>query len=129
MPVYPFICLDCKTQFEKRISYKEYGMKVIHCTRCGSENIKRRISPVPINSTNNSAGSLSENMPDFDQMDKNPEELGRALRKMGRQTGEQMEPEFDEVVERLEKGQSFDQIEKELPEISAPSSSTSHDQS
>ena len=129
MPVYPFMCLDCKTQFEKKISYEEYGMNAIHCTRCGSENIQRRISPIPFKSTNIGAGSLSENMPDLGQMDKNPEELGRALRKMGQQTGEQMEPEFDEVVERLEKGQSFDQIEKELPEISAPSSSTIHDQS
>lgn len=126
MPVYPFICLDCKTQFEKRISYEEYGLKTIHCTRCGSENVDRRISTVQFSASNNYGGSLSENMPDFDQMDKNPEELGRTLRKMGQQAGEQMEPEFDEVVERLEKGQSFEQIEKELPEISAPSSSTIH---
>lgn len=129
MPVYPFFCLNCKTQFEKKIPYKEYGLQVVHCTRCGSDNVERRISPVQFNASNNRADSLSENMPDFDQMDKNPEELGRALRKMERQTGEQMEPEFDEVVERLEKGQSFDQIEEELPEISAPSSSTIHNKS
>ena len=36
---------------------------------------------------------------------------------MGRELGEEMPPEFDDVVDRLEKGQSPDEIEKELPDL------------
>jgi hypothetical protein len=36
---------------------------------------------------------------------------------MQSEVGEEMPAEFDEVVHRLESGQSPDQIEKELPEL------------
>jgi hypothetical protein len=39
------------------------------------------------------------------------------MRKMGRELGEEMPPEFDEVVDRLEKGQSPEEIEKEIPDL------------
>jgi len=36
---------------------------------------------------------------------------------MSREMGEEMGPEFDEVVDRLEGGQSPEEIEKDLPEL------------
>jgi hypothetical protein len=39
------------------------------------------------------------------------------MRKMGTEMGEEMPPEFGEVVDRLEKGQSPEDIEKELPDL------------
>ena len=50
-------------------------------------------------------------------LEDNPREMGRFMRKMGSELGEEMPPEFDEVVDRLEKGQSPDEIEKELPDL------------
>ncbi|HAF61723.1 MAG TPA: hypothetical protein DCK95_05305 [Anaerolineaceae bacterium] len=129
MPVYQFICLTCKTSFEKRIAYENYGLETVHCTACGSTKIQRKISKIRFNSSNPDGDVFSEDMPDFAHLEQNPEELGRTLRKMGQQTGEQFEPEFDEVVDRLEKGQSFDQIEQELPDISATSAPNTQEQS
>jgi len=43
--------------------------------------------------------------------------MGRMMRKMGSELGEEMPPEFDDVVDRLEKGQSPDEIEKEMPDL------------
>jgi hypothetical protein len=43
--------------------------------------------------------------------------MGRMMRKMGRELGEDMPPEFDDVVDRLEKGQSPEDIEKDLPDM------------
>ena len=43
--------------------------------------------------------------------------MGHMMRKMGNEMGEEMPPEFDDVVDRLEKGQSPDEIEKELPDL------------
>ncbi len=53
-------------------------------------------------------------------IDNDPVAMGRMLKKMKKQMGEEIAPEFDEVVNRLEKGQSPEQIEKELPDLSNP---------
>jgi hypothetical protein len=50
-------------------------------------------------------------------LEENPRELGRMMRKMGKEMGEDLPPEFDEVVGRLEKGQSPEEIEAALPDI------------
>jgi hypothetical protein len=54
-------------------------------------------------------------MPDFDEND--PKSLGRWMRKMSTEVGEDLGPEFDEVVGRLEAGESPEDIEKSLPEL------------
>jgi hypothetical protein len=50
-------------------------------------------------------------------LDEDPKSLGRMMRQMSSEVGEEMGPEFDEVVKRLESGQSPEQIEKELPDL------------
>ncbi len=50
-------------------------------------------------------------------LEKDPQAMGRMMRKMGSEMGEQLPPEFNDVVDRLEKGQSPEQIEKELPDL------------
>jgi hypothetical protein len=61
--------------------------------------------------------SLSDpsGLPDLDESD--PRSLGRWLRRMSREMGEEMPPEFDEVVDRLESGQSPEEIEESMPEL------------
>ena len=39
------------------------------------------------------------------------------MRRMSGELGEEMPPEFDEVVDRLEKGQSPEEIERDLPDL------------
>ena len=39
------------------------------------------------------------------------------MRKMSNEMGEDLGPEFEEVVDRLEAGQSPEEIEKSLPEL------------
>ena len=39
------------------------------------------------------------------------------MRKMSKETGEDLGPEFDEVVGRLEAGDSPENIEKSMPEL------------
>jgi hypothetical protein len=48
----------------------------------------------------------------FDEND--PVSIARYARKMGRELGEDMPPEFDEMVDRLESGQSPEEVEQEL---------------
>jgi hypothetical protein len=41
------------------------------------------------------------------------------MRKMGSELGEETPPEFDEVVGRLESGESPDEIEESMPDLGA----------
>ena len=52
---------------------------------------------------------------DIDEDD--PRSMARAMRKMGDEMGEEMPAEFDEVVDRLESGESTEEIEKSLPDL------------
>lgn len=124
MPVYQFRCLECKKKFEKNISYQKYGKTVVSCPFCQSKNIQRAIKATPVNLAQDSIKPYLEDPSSFSRMEDDPQAMGKAMREMSRQTGEKLEPEFNEVVERLEKGQSFQQIEKELPDIDPPADSS-----
>ena len=52
-------------------------------------------------------------------LEENPQAMGRMLRKMSGQLGEEMPAGFDEVVDRLEQGQNPDEIEKSMPDLGA----------
>ena len=49
--------------------------------------------------------------------EKDPKSLGRFMRRMGNEMGEDIEPEFNEMVDRLEAGESPDEIEKSMPDL------------
>jgi putative FmdB family regulatory protein len=120
MPTYDYICQDCKKRFDVFMTYSEYGAKPVACSHCGSENTRRRMTRVRIAK---SEESRMESLGDFSDpsalegLEDNPQELGRMMRKMGSELGEEMPPEFDEVVDRLEKGQSPEEIESALPDL------------
>lgn len=52
-------------------------------------------------------------------MEEDPKTLGRMMKKMGNEMGEDLPPEFDDVVDRLESGQSPEDIESALPDLGA----------
>jgi hypothetical protein len=53
--------------------------------------------------------------PDLDEND--PKSLGSWMRKMSGEMGEDLGPEFDEVVGRLESGEDPESIEQSMPEL------------
>ncbi len=50
-------------------------------------------------------------------LENDPVALGRMMRKMSSEMGEDVGPEFNEVVDRLESGQSPEEIEKAIPDL------------
>jgi putative FmdB family regulatory protein len=120
MPIYQYRCLNCKQRFEIYLSYSEYGTQAVHCTHCGSENVLRRIGRIRIAK---SEESRLDNLADpsaLAGLEDDPREMGRMMRKMSGEMGEELGPEFDEVVGRLEAGQSPEDIERELPDLGGP---------
>ncbi len=63
--------------------------------------------------------SMEDGMGALEGLEDDPKALGRMMKKMGREMGEDLPPEFDEVTERLEAGQSPEEIESALPGLGA----------
>lgn len=117
MPIYPYRCLNCRKRFEIYLSYSEYGTRPVHCPHCQSDQVQRRIIRVRIARSEESRLDDLADSGDLDGLEEDPRLLGRMMRKMSNELGEDMGPELDEVIDRLEAGQSPEEIEQALPEL------------
>ncbi len=117
MPAYDYRCLDCKRRFSIFMTYAEYGTKSIQCPYCHGEHVQRRIGRIRFARSEESRLESMADPSSLEGLEDDPRALGRMMRKMSSEMGEEMGPEFDEVVDRLEKGQSPEDIEKELPDL------------
>lgn len=116
MPIYEYRCADCK----KRVSIFFRSFSVIAeptCPNCGGTHLTRLVSRV---ATVKSEEARLESMSDpsnFGDVDENdPKSVARFMRKMSDQMGgEDLGPEFHEMVDRLEAGESPEEIEKSIP--------------
>jgi putative FmdB family regulatory protein len=117
MPTYQYRCLNCKKRFDVFLTYQEYGARPVVCAHCQSTNVMRRIGRVRFA---RSEESRLDNLADpsaLDGLDDDPRALGRMMRKMSQETGEDLGPEFGEVIDRLEAGQDPEEIEKSIPDL------------
>ncbi len=117
MPFYQYLCLNCHRRFETFMSYSEYGVKAVHCPHCSSDKVRRRIGRVRVAKTEESRLEDLADPGNLAGLEDDPKALGRMMRKMGQEMGEEVGPEFDEVVDRLESGQSPEEIEKAIPDL------------
>jgi putative FmdB family regulatory protein len=117
VPNYEYRCLDCRRRFDLFFSYSEYGQKPVRCPYCESENVERRIGRIRMARSDESRLAEMGDPASLDGLDEDPKSLGRMMRQMSSQLGEDMGPEFHDVVDRLEAGQSPDEIEKNLPDM------------
>ena len=119
MPTYEYRCLDCRRRFDLFFSYSEYGEKPVRCPYCESTNVQRRIGRIRMARSDESRMEEMADPSALAGLDEDPKSLGRMMRQMSGQMGEDMGPEFHEVVDRLESGQSPEEIEKNLPDLGA----------
>jgi len=122
MPTYDFICNNCNQRFDVFLTFSEYGSKKVSCTHCKSRNVRRRMTKVRIAKSEESRmESMADEFSGIENMDDDPREMARVMKKMGREMGEELPPEFNEVVDRLESGQSPDEIESAIPDLGGDS--------
>lgn len=120
MPTYDFICNACNQRFDIFLTFSEYGKKLVHCAHCNSKDVRRRMTKVRIAKSDDSLmDSMADDFSGFEGMENDPQAMGRMMRKMGKEMGEDLPAEFDEVVDRLESGQSPEEIEKAVPDLGA----------
>ncbi len=117
MPSYEYRCLSCRKKFEVFMTYAEYGAREITCPQCGGREVQRRIGRIRVTRSDSDRMDRIADPSVLGSLDEDPRALGKMMREMRSELGENMGPEFDEVVGRLEKGQTPDQIEQELPDL------------
>ncbi len=110
MPTYDYICEECGKPFSLFLSYAEYGSTPVHCPNCGTEHVRRTITPVRVavnertrlqHLSEQAAGSNSTQM------------LGKVMRTIQEQSGRELPPDTNEALTRLEKGESPASIDKD----------------
>ncbi|MEJ2732664.1 MAG: zinc ribbon domain-containing protein [Anaerolineae bacterium] len=118
MPIYEYRCADCR----RRVSLFHRSFASIEddptCPHCGGTRLNRIISRVAVvRSEESRLDDLADPsmLGDLDEND--PKSLARWMRKMSGEVGEEMPAEFDEVIDRLESGQSPEEIEESMPEL------------
>lgn len=119
MPFYDFDCHECQKRFDIHLTYSEYGKKAVACPNCGSSNVKRRVPRVRVKKSEEARLESFADPSALAGLEDDPKALGSMMRKMGSEMGEELPPEFDDVVDRLEAGQSPEEIESALPDMGA----------
>ena len=117
MPVYQYRCLSCKKRFEIFMNYSDYGKQAVACPHCASQQVQRRIGRIRVAKSEESRLENFGSPEALEGLEDDPRALGQMMRKMGNEMGEDLGPEFNEVVGRLESGQDPEEIEKALPEL------------
>ena len=121
MPNYPYRCLDCKKRFEIFMTYSEYGTRPVACPHCRASMSSGASGASALPVQRKAAWRTWSISDDLDGLEDDPRALGKMMRKMSREMGGEMEgemgPEFNEMIDRLEAGQSPEEIESALPDL------------
>ncbi|MBK9050877.1 MAG: zinc ribbon domain-containing protein [Chloroflexi bacterium] len=118
MPFYDYRCQDCGRKVRLFLSYKEFDTVTPACTHCQGQQLKRLINRVSVAKSEDARMDSLMDDPALAGLDEeDPRALGKFMRKMSQEMGEEMPDEFNEVVGRLEKGESPDSIEESMPEL------------
>lgn len=119
MPIYEYRCAGCRRRVSiwwKTFSDAADGQPV--CPRCGGTELRRLMSRVAVL---RSGESRLDDMADpaaFGDLDENdPRSIGRWMRRMSAEMGEDLDGEMSEVVDRLEAGESPESIEESMPDL------------
>jgi putative FmdB family regulatory protein len=113
MPLYEYRCNGCRRRVTLLRSFSDTSTPC--CPHCQSEDLTRLISRVSIlRSEESRLESLADpsSLGDLDESD--PRSVARWMRKMGEETGEDLGPEFHEMVGRLEAGESPEDVEESM---------------
>ncbi len=105
MPIYEFRCTQCGRLLSLLVhSYDHYTLPP--CPRCGQTAWRKLISRVAVLRSEESRLEALADPSNFADLDENdPRSIARWARRLGREMGEDLGPEFHEMVERMEAGE------------------------
>src|SRR5579859_6241752 len=107
MPVYEYRCDDCRRRSSLfYMTFSAASEATPTCSHCGSMHVRKLVS---IFSSPKSDDARLDDLSDpaaFGDLDENdPKSVARWARKMGKELGEDLGPEYDEMVDAIERGE------------------------
>ena len=106
MPVYEFSCNSCGASVSVFVRTVSSPVNAA-CERCGSADLRRLVSKFAV-----LRGAGRGDLDSLDGMegldDTDPRAMAAWARQLQRESGEDMGPEFDAMVDKLERGESID---------------------
>ena len=120
MPIYEYYCMDCRQRvnlFFRTITAATEAEP--SCPQCSGQRLHRLVSRVAVLRSEESRLEALADPAMFSALDEeDPKALGRMMRQLSNEMGEDMDdPEFHEVIDRLESGQPPEEIEKAMPDL------------
>ncbi len=124
MPIYEYYCFDCRQKvalFFRTVRAAQEAAP--SCPQCGGVRLRRLISRVALLQSDDAR--LEQILEDESLMSglerEDPRALARFMRAMQSELGDEaIEPELDDMIDRLEAGESPDAIEASLGEEPLP---------
>lgn len=118
MPIYEFRCEDCRKR--SSVFTRTMGDEVsATCEHCGSPRTSRLFSRVAVHRGGGGSGFDESSLADVDEND--PRSMAKWIRRTHRDMGEQMDPEMESELERMEAGEMPDDFgaesEEELSDV------------
>jgi putative FmdB family regulatory protein len=106
MPIYEYRCLACKRRTSVFVRSVSAPVSAA-CEHCGSARMERLLSRFAVH-----RGRIDFDNPDsFADLDESdPKTMARLARQMRDETGEDLGPEFDEMVGRIEAGEDPESV-------------------
>jgi len=117
MPVYEYRCNGCGRRVTLFLrSFSEVEAMSPRCSFCGGEDLTRLISRVAVARSEESRLEELASPSSLAGLDENdPKSIARWMKRMSGEMGEDLGDEFHEMVDRLEAGESPEEIEKSMP--------------
>jgi putative FmdB family regulatory protein len=103
VPVYEFSCNNCNAPLSVFVRSVNAPLNAV-CERCGSNDLRRLVSKFAVL---RGPGAGLDDIGGFDEND--PRAMAAWARQMQQESGEDMGPEFDDMIGRLERGESIDE--------------------
>jgi putative FmdB family regulatory protein len=118
MPFYEYRCHECRRKVRLFYTYTAYDTAQPQCTHCGSQQLQRLIGRIALAKSEDARmDALADDSMLAGLDEEDPRSLGRFMRKMSKEMGEDLGDDFSEVVDRLESGESPEAIEQSMPEL------------
>lgn len=120
MPLYEYRCHACRRRFTLLVRTFEPPLAppCEHCQSTDTQRLASRVALLRSEASRMEALADPSNLAGLDEND--PSSVGRWMRRMGQEMGEDMGDGFDEMVDRLEAGDSPEDVDAALGSEAAP---------
>lgn len=110
MPIYEYRCNACKRR--NTVFVRSFSATVDPaCERCGSKDMSRLVSKFAVVKSEESRLDALADSAELGDVDENdPRSVARWARKMGENVGEELGPDWDQMIEQLEAGEMPDDV-------------------